>query len=89
MRCSLYDITYPYLIILLFNGQVFSMLAPFYVCVSIYKKSVQARDSIEHFLTFYPSDTGEKRKHNGTIQQLFMDFKKVNDSVRKEVFSIF
>jgi hypothetical protein len=31
------------------------------------------------------SDTGEKWEYNGTIHQLFIDFKKAYDSVRREV----
>jgi hypothetical protein len=31
------------------------------------------------------SDAGEKRKYNETVQQLFIDFKKAYDSVRREV----
>jgi hypothetical protein len=33
----------------------------------------------------YPSDTGEKWEYNGTVHQLFIDFKKAYDSVRREV----
>jgi hypothetical protein len=33
----------------------------------------------------YSSDTGEKWEHNETVHQLFVDFKKAYDSVRREV----
>jgi hypothetical protein len=33
----------------------------------------------------YRSDTGEKVKYNGTVHQLFIDFKKAYVSVQKEV----
>jgi hypothetical protein len=34
----------------------------------------------------HSSDTGEKWEYNETVQQLFIDFKKAYDSVRREVF---
>jgi hypothetical protein len=35
----------------------------------------------------HPSDTGEKKwEYNETVHQLFIDFKKAYDSVRREVF---
>jgi hypothetical protein len=34
------------------------------------------------------SDTGEKWEYNGTVHQPFTDFKKANDSVRREVFIV-
>jgi hypothetical protein len=34
------------------------------------------------------ADPGEKWEHNGTIHQLFIDFRKACDSVRREVFSL-
>jgi hypothetical protein len=37
-----------------------------------------------HFL--YPADTGEKWERSGTVHQVFTDFKKAYDSVRREVF---
>jgi hypothetical protein len=33
----------------------------------------------------YPPDTGEKWEYYGTVHQLFIDFKKAYDSVRREV----
>jgi hypothetical protein len=33
----------------------------------------------------YSSDTGKKWEYNETVYQLFIDFKKTYDSVRKEV----
>jgi hypothetical protein len=33
----------------------------------------------------YPADTGEKWEYNGTVHQLFIDFKKAYDSVRRKV----
>jgi hypothetical protein len=33
----------------------------------------------------HSSDTGEKWEYNETVHQLFIDFKKVYESVRKEV----
>jgi len=33
----------------------------------------------------HSSDTGEKWEHNGTVHQLFIDFEKANDSIRREV----
>jgi hypothetical protein len=36
------------------------------------------------------ADTAEKREYNGTVHQVFMDFKKAYDSVRREVlYNIF
>jgi hypothetical protein len=32
----------------------------------------------------HPSDTGQKWEYNKTIQQLFINFKEANDSVRRE-----
>jgi hypothetical protein len=32
----------------------------------------------------YPSNTGEKYDYNGAVHQLFIDFKKAYDSVRRE-----
>jgi purine nucleoside phosphorylase len=33
----------------------------------------------------YPADSGEKWEYNGTVHQLFIDFKKAYDSVMREV----
>jgi hypothetical protein len=33
----------------------------------------------------YPGDNGEKREYNGTVHQLFINFKKAYESVRREV----
>jgi hypothetical protein len=46
-------------------------------------------DAINQLLArfLHSSDSGEKkREHNETVQQLFVDFKKTYDSVRREVF---
>jgi hypothetical protein len=34
----------------------------------------------------YSSDTGEKWEYNGTVHQLFIEFEKAYDSVKREVF---
>jgi hypothetical protein len=34
----------------------------------------------------YSSDTGEKWEYNGTVHQLFIDFKMACNSVRREVW---
>jgi hypothetical protein len=33
----------------------------------------------------YSSDTGEKQEYNGTVHQLFIDYEKACDSVRRKV----
>jgi hypothetical protein len=33
----------------------------------------------------FSTDTREKREHNGTVHQLFLDFKKAYDSIKREV----
>jgi hypothetical protein len=37
----------------------------------------------------HSSDTGKKWEYNGTVQQLFIDFKKAYESVRREVLHNF
>jgi hypothetical protein len=55
------------------------------VIIGDHQRGFRRNSSTANQIFLYPADTEKRWKYNGTVHQLFIDFKKAYDSVKREV----